>query len=287
MIYERAMILPILLLLASGAVQAADTRPFVFENGKPSQFSYQDGVLTLRGGAGWVRSRRVFNDFVLTADFRIMDGAADAGVGLRTLTVDGGWPQRGYRISLTRTPGTIEARKRIATVERAEPLPPPAIAEWHSLVVKAEGRRITVAIDGAIATVANVEDLVGSVLLDVRRGAAEFRNISITSLPTAIAALREDRSAPAGEFELPRVIKEVKPTYTRSAMERQVEGVVEMEVIILEDGRVGPVTITKLPDPDLEQSAVAAILQWRFAPAKRLGKPVAFYANVELTFTLH
>ena len=74
--------------------------------------------------------------------------------------------------------------------------------------------------------------------------------------------------------------------HTWAVFQRRVEGVVEAEVIVLENGRVGFVKITKLLDPDLEQAAVAAISEWEFAPAMRRGTPVAVYANIELTFKM-
>src|SRR5437762_13083036 len=46
----------------------------------------------------------------------------------------------------------------------------------------------------------------------------------------------------------PAVIKEVKPTYTAEAREKKIQGVVELEAVVLEDGRVGEVTMTKSLD---------------------------------------
>lgn len=271
---------------AAGRAPRDEPRPFVFENGTPDQIRDKDGVMTLHNGTGWLRSRQVFNDFVLTVEFRLKDEHTDAGVGLRTLSVQGGWPGAGYRLALTGSPGLIQSRNRRATVVQSAPLPAPAAQVWHQLVVAAEGPRITVTLDGGTANVTTIDDLVGCVLFDVRRGSMDLRNLKLRPLPISIEALRtEDQTGKAG-FEPPRVRKEVKPNYTRSAFDRKVEGVVELDAIVLEDGRVGPIWITKLPDPDLEQSAVAALSHWLFWPAKENGVAVPIRVQVQLTFTL-
>ena len=275
------------LLPAAQRAPREEMRPFVFENGNPDQLHDKDGVLTLYSGNGWVRSRQVFNDFVLIAEFRLKDDKTDAGVGLRTLSVQGGWPGGGYRLALTGSPGLIQARNRRATVVHATPLPAPVAQIWHQLVVSAEGPRITVTLDGGAANVTTIDDLVGCVLFDVRRGSMELRNLKVRSLPSTIEAYRSDEEEGKAGFEQPRVRKEVKPNYTRSAFDRKVEGVVELDAIVLEDGRVGPIWITKLPDPDLEQSAVAALSHWLFWPAKKNGAAVPIRVHVQLTFTLH
>ena len=86
----------------------------------------------------------------------------------------------------------------------------------------------------------------------------------------------------------PRVIREVKPQYTADAMRAKVQGTVLLECVILPDGTVGRVDVVKSLDPTfgLDQEAVKAARQWRFAPGTRFGEPVAVLVTIELTFTL-
>jgi TonB family protein len=84
----------------------------------------------------------------------------------------------------------------------------------------------------------------------------------------------------------PVLMKEVKPKYTEGAMRRKVQGTVEVEAVILPDGTVGDVRVTKPLDEELDQQAVAAAKQWTFKPGIKDGKPVAVQVNIELTFTL-
>ena len=88
----------------------------------------------------------------------------------------------------------------------------------------------------------------------------------------------------------PVLIKEVKPNYTSDAMRAKLQGVVEMEAVVLPDGSVDPnrIKITRSLDSTfgLDQQAVIAVRQWRFRPGTYKGQPVPVLVNVELTFTL-
>jgi len=84
----------------------------------------------------------------------------------------------------------------------------------------------------------------------------------------------------------PQLVKEVKPNYTQAARDRRVQGVVELAAVILKDGTVGDVTVTKSLDSDLDQEAIKATKQWTFKPGTKDGEPVNVSVNIELTFTL-
>jgi len=88
----------------------------------------------------------------------------------------------------------------------------------------------------------------------------------------------------------PQLIREVKPNYTGDAMRAKLQGVVEMEAVVLADGTVDPgrIKITRSLDSTfgLDQQAIIAVKQWRFRPGTYKGQPVPVLVNVELTFTL-
>jgi len=86
----------------------------------------------------------------------------------------------------------------------------------------------------------------------------------------------------------PDVIHEEKPQYTSEAMRAKVQGVVEVEAVVMPDGTVGQVQIVRSLDDrfGLDQKAVEAVKRWRFRPGTRMGKAVPVLVNIELTFTL-
>ncbi len=93
---------------------------------------------------------------------------------------------------------------------------------------------------------------------------------------------------PGAGITLPRVLREVKPQYTADAMRAKVQGSVWLECIVMPDGSVGDVRVTRSLDPifGLDQEAIKAAKQWRFSPGLRQGEPVPVIITIELTFTL-
>lgn len=93
---------------------------------------------------------------------------------------------------------------------------------------------------------------------------------------------------PGNGVNLPRVLREVRPNYTSDAMRAKVQGVVVLECVVRPDGSVGDVQVIRSLDPTfgLDQEAVKAAKQWRFAPGTRMGEPVSVLVSIELTFTL-
>jgi len=93
---------------------------------------------------------------------------------------------------------------------------------------------------------------------------------------------------PGAGITLPSVLKEVKPAYTADAMRAKIQGSVWLECIVMPDGSVGEVKVTRSLDPifGLDQEAIKAAKQWRFRPGMRQGAPVPVIITIELTFTL-
>lgn len=84
----------------------------------------------------------------------------------------------------------------------------------------------------------------------------------------------------------PRLLREVKPDYTEEARRRGLTGEVVLEVIVRSDGRVGSVRVLEGLGGGLDQRAVDAVRQWRFAPGERLGRPVDVVVEVAVEFRL-
>ena len=93
---------------------------------------------------------------------------------------------------------------------------------------------------------------------------------------------------PGNGVSWPRLVREVKPNYTPDAMRAQVEGMVELEILVLADGSVGRVNVVRSLDArfGLDQEAINAVRRWRFDPGRRMGKAVATRVGVELSFNL-
>ena len=67
---------------------------------------------------------------------------------------------------------------------------------------------------------------------------------------------------------------------------RVVEGDVELEIVVRADGTVGNIRVIRGLGSGLDQRAVDAVRQWKFAPAKRFGTPVDVMVEVAVEFKL-
>jgi TonB family protein len=91
---------------------------------------------------------------------------------------------------------------------------------------------------------------------------------------------------PGSGITPPSLLREVKPDYTEEARRRGVNGDVELEIIVRSDGTVGEVRLQRGLGAGLDQRAIDAVRQWRFAPARRQGVPVDVLVEVAVEFKL-
>ena len=89
---------------------------------------------------------------------------------------------------------------------------------------------------------------------------------------------------PGSGIEPPKLLREVKADYTDEARRAGIEGEVLLEIVVRRDGSVGDVRVRRGLDRGLDQRAIAAVRQWRFAPATRRGAPVDVIVEVGVDF---
>jgi len=91
---------------------------------------------------------------------------------------------------------------------------------------------------------------------------------------------------PGAGIDPPTLLREVRPNYTDEARRRAIEGDVVLEIVVRQDGSVGNVRVRRTLGAGLEQKAIDAVRQWKFAPAKRHGTAVDVVVDVSVEFKL-
>ena len=91
---------------------------------------------------------------------------------------------------------------------------------------------------------------------------------------------------PGSGVEPPRLLREVKADYTDEARRSNIEGEVELEIVVRRDGTVGDVKVIRGLRGGLNDRAVQAVRQWRFAPGRMKGVPVDVVVEVGVEFRL-
>ena len=95
---------------------------------------------------------------------------------------------------------------------------------------------------------------------------------------------KEDPSQ--GRLSAPGPKHKVDPKYIRTAADEGVEGTVTLYAVIQMDGTVREIEVVRSVDPRLDESAIAALAQWQFHPATRLGVPVEVDVLIDIPFRL-
>lgn len=161
--------------------------------------------------------------------------------------------------------------------------------EWQRVQLSAQGRRIRVSVNDALAGEFDIDETWGYLLFESRKGRVRLRNIVVRQ-PTLSSQIPDDvrrfKDILDAGGQAPDVVREVKPQYTSEAMRRRVEGVVTLEALVGTDGSIRAARITRFLDPALDLAALAAIRYWKFTPAVLGGSAVPVVVEVELTFKL-
>jgi periplasmic protein TonB len=91
---------------------------------------------------------------------------------------------------------------------------------------------------------------------------------------------------PGSGVEPPRLLREVRADYTDEARRGNIEGEVELEIVVRRDGTVGDVKVIRGLRGGLNDRAIQAVRQWRFAPGRMKGVPVDVVVEVGVEFRL-
>lgn len=100
-------------------------------------------------------------------------------------------------------------------------------------------------------------------------------------------AWRKDLMAADGvDVTAPRAVLKEPPAYTEPARKERIQGVVVLQLVIDEAGRVAEVDALKGLPHGLTESAIETVKRWKFEPARHDGKPVSVLYNITINFRL-
>jgi TonB family protein len=165
----------------------------------------------------------------------------------------------------------------------------PSDVPEHDEAPVATATSIPADIDALIRNVLTSEPFPQQVA-SARLGAIPRLAVDSVELPAAPPpAITED--VPKRDFanvsrvEPARLMKQTIPDYPPLARKARVEGTVILEADITESGALENVTVIE-GHPMLIDAAIAAIRQWRYAPARLNGKPTRSSVRVTVNFRL-
>jgi protein TonB len=91
--------------------------------------------------------------------------------------------------------------------------------------------------------------------------------------------------AVGGDIQPPRRLVNVPPVYPPEAIKARITGIVSIEAVISPSGDVSEARVIS-GVPGLDDSALAAVRQWKYSPTLVNGEPVAVVMTVSVNFSL-
>jgi TonB family protein len=112
----------------------------------------------------------------------------------------------------------------------------------------------------------------------------KLRHWSAFALVLAVGTLA--RAAEAGPDVPPVAIKQVEPEYPWTLRLHANKGKVVVDFIVDPQGNVVRALVAASSHPDFEAPAVEAVLQWKFRPGLKAGRPVYVHMQVPVYFAM-
>jgi TonB family protein len=231
----------------------------------------RDGVLRVGKGNGWVRTERVYADFVLSLDVRIPPDRAAALFVRAWPTFDrSSRPSNGYRLIL---PGARAAAQSNG---------------WQHIEVECSGGTVKVRADGVLVHSAEaLRNPQGHVALSAPETTVEYKAVQIREVPRRPQPTPDAVEA-GGAVQAPIARLTPNPRYTGEAMRARITGKVVMQGVVQTDGTIRDVRLVQSLDPHfgVDESALETASKWTFTPGMRDGRPVPVRIVIELHFSL-
>jgi TonB family protein len=129
--------------------------------------------------------------------------------------------------------------------------------------------------------------------------AAVFVFVFVVLLMTACLSAQENRTTssalkvcrtenpPPCADTAPRITHYVDPKYTDEARKLKVRGSVLLYLVVGTDGRAHDIRVVRPLGHGLDEEAVKAAEQWKFAPGADHGTPVPVELNAEAVFRIY
>jgi TonB family protein len=84
----------------------------------------------------------------------------------------------------------------------------------------------------------------------------------------------------------PALLFRLEPEYSEEARKAKLQGPITLSLVVGTDGRVSVVQVLRSLGMGLDEQAIGAVMQWRYKPGTKDGKPVRVTAQVTVNFSL-
>jgi TonB family protein len=113
----------------------------------------------------------------------------------------------------------------------------------------------------------------------------------VVAAAVALLAAAEEAAEPLRlgmHMSPPRILKKVAPEYTLEALEASLQGAVLLDIVVAKDGTIKSLSVRRALGMGLDEKAIEAVSQWKFAPARLRNNntPVEVQVTIRVGFWL-
>lgn len=187
------------------------------------------------------------------------------------------------------SPVKIDEEKKVSHVEKAEVVPSKKEQEpLATLPLQAELKEVSISESKPSPLTGEQKEI----------GSKQEEKVVVASLGNTVPQTSSSEKPPMAMkslplsdrdilFAYPRYAENTKPLYPREAKKKGYEGEVLLRVEVLSNGRVGEIEVKRSSGHEaLDRSAMTAVKQWKFIPARKGETPVAVWVNIPVAFQL-
>ena len=117
----------------------------------------------------------------------------------------------------------------------------------------------------------------------IARARVDSQEIEKKKVAAERSRIRASAVRVTGPVKPPHKIRDVAPVYPEIARSARIDGTVQLEATVGQDGRVVDARVLQSV-PMLDQAALDAVQQWQYEPATQNGKPVPVVMKVNVKF---
>ena len=125
----------------------------------------------------------------------------------------------------------------------------------------------------------------GTASQDAAKDASASQDDASGSAPANPPAPKLTRVRVGGKVAAANLVHQVSPVYPQSAKDLHIQGTVLFHVVIAHDGTIQTLEYVSGP-PELKDSAMNAVKQWRYKPTLLNGQPVEVDTAIAVVYTL-
>jgi TonB family protein len=125
----------------------------------------------------------------------------------------------------------------------------------------------------------------GATSQDTAKEASAPQDVESVSAPANPPAPKPMRIRVGGKVAAANLVHQVVPVYPQGGKEQRIQGTVLLHAVIAHDGTVQTLEYVSGP-PELRDSAMNAVNQWRYKPTLLNGQPVEVDTAIAVVYTL-